>query len=113
MYRNDGVELNPEKLSCTCVDKNVNLFRIRKYFTDASWSRVLKAVEVKKMKYYCQVCEQDLEQEEKGLLSICCDGCLQWLHLPCAGLKVAPKQKEWFCQLCKKQCAHYKEAKDR
>ena len=98
----DGVELNPEKLPCTCVDENVNLFRIRKYFTDASWSRVLKAVELKKkMKYYCQVCEQDLEQEERGLLSICCDGCLQWLHLPCAGLKVAPKQKEWFCQLCK------------
>ena len=29
MYRNDGVELNPEKLSCTCIDEHVNLFRIR------------------------------------------------------------------------------------
>ena len=41
---NDEVELNPENLPWACVDKKVNLFRIRKYFTDALWSRVLKAI---------------------------------------------------------------------
>ena len=109
---NDGIELNPENLPCACVDESVNLFRIRKYFTDAAWSRVLKALELKKkMKYYCQVCEQDLDQEEKGLLSICCDGCLHWLHLSCAGLKVAPKRKEWFCQLCRSNVHNIKKQK--
>ena len=49
---NDGIECTPEKLPCTCVDENVNIFRIRKYFTDASWNKVLKAVELRKeMKY--------------------------------------------------------------
>ena len=52
MFLNDDIECRPEKLPCTCVDKNVNIFRIRKYFTDASWNRVLKAIEQRKdMKY--------------------------------------------------------------
>ena len=72
---------------------------------------MLKALELKKMKYYCQVCEQDLDQEEKGLLSIYCDGCLHWLHLSCAGLKVAAKRKEWFCQLCRSTVHNIKKQK--
>ena len=72
--RNDGIELDPENLPCAYVDKSM---RIRICFTNDSWSRVLKAVELnKKMKYYCQVCEQDLDQEEKGLL---CIYLLQWM----------------------------------
>lgn len=58
------------------------------------------------MKYYCQVCERDLEHQEEGLLFICCDRCLQWMHLSCTSLKAAPKKKEWFCQLCKDKSAH-------
>jgi len=97
----DEIECRPTMLPSTCADENINIFRIRKYFTDATWSKVLKAIESKKtMKYYCQVCERDLEEKE-GSMSICCDGCLQWLHLLCAGLKAAPKQKEWFCSLCR------------
>ena len=63
---NEGTLLNdiicrPEKL-----DENVNIFRIKKYFTDASWNRVLKAIELRKsMKYYCQVCERDLSIKGK------------------------------------------------
>ena len=109
---NEGTLLNdiicsPEKLPCACVDENVNIFRIRKYFTDPSWNRVLKAIERRKsMKYYCQVCERDLEHQGEGSLSICCDGCLQWIHLSCTSLKAAPKKREWFCQLCKHKSAH-------
>ena len=92
----------------------MNLFRIRKYFTDASSSRVLKAVELKKkMNYYCQVCMKDPEQEEKGLVSICCDRCLQWLYLPCAGLKLRNSKVEGIVlSVVQKQCSHHKEAKD-
>ena len=32
--------------------------------------------------------------------SICCDGCLDWVHLKCTGLKRAPKSKHWFCRAC-------------
>lgn len=99
---NDNIECRPEKLPCTCVDKNVNILRIRKYFTDASWNGVLKAIEQRKgMKYYCQVCERDLEQQEEGLLCICCDGCLQWMHLSCTSLKAAPKKRSGFASCAK------------
>ena len=37
----NDIECRPEKLPCTCIDENVNIFRIRKYFTDASWNKVL------------------------------------------------------------------------
>ena len=97
----DEIECRPAILPSICVDENINIFRIRKYFTDVSWSKVLKAIESKSnMKCYCQVCERDLEEEE-GSMSICCDGSLQWLHLCCAGLKAAPKQREWLCSSCR------------
>ena len=97
----DEIEFRPMMLPSTCIDENINISRIRKYFTDLSWSKVLQAIESKRsMKYYCLVCECDLEEEE-GSLSICCDGCLQWAHLCCAGLKAVPTQKEWFCYLCR------------
>jgi len=36
LLNNDDIICRPEKLPCACVDENVNIFRIRKYFTDAS-----------------------------------------------------------------------------
>ena len=47
--------------------------------------------------YYCQVCQRNLLKCN----TICCDCCLEWLHFSCAGVKSAPKQKEWFYKLCK------------
>ena len=88
-----------ENIPNACIDENVNLFRIRKYFTDDGWAELCQVVEKKKCdpKYHCQVCERELLE----CTAICCDCCLEWLHLSCAGLKSAPKRKEWFCRLCK------------
>jgi len=38
------LECRPEMLPSTCADENVNIFRIRKYFTDVAWSKVLKTI---------------------------------------------------------------------
>ena len=94
-----SIEMRHEKIPNACIDENVNLFRIRKYFTDDGWVQVLQAVKMKKANpvYYCQVCERKLLQCN----TICCDCCLEWLHFSCAGVKSAPKQKEWFCKLCR------------
>lgn len=68
------VETRHEKIPNACLDKNVNLFRIRKYFTDDGWVQVSQAVERKKSNpsYYCQVCERDFLE----CTAICCDCCL-------------------------------------
>ena len=46
----DEIDCRPAILPSTCVDENINIFRIRKYFTYVSWSKVLKAIESKKNK---------------------------------------------------------------
>ena len=106
MAMNDGalldeasVQVRHEKIPNACIDENVNLFRIRKHFTDDGWAQLCQVVEKKKYdpSYYCQVCERELLE----CTAICCDCCLEWLHLSCAGLKSTPKRKEWFCHLCK------------
>ena len=51
-----SIELRHEKIPNACIDENVNLFRIRKYFTDDEWVQVLQTVKMKKANpvYYCQ-----------------------------------------------------------
>lgn len=65
-------------------DENASIYRIRKYFTDDGWTQVMQLIKTKKNNatYYCKMCEKILEGE-----SICCDSCLEWLHLSCAGLQ--------------------------
>ena len=95
------VETRPERVPNSCIDENASIYRIRKYFTDDGWTQVMQLIETKKNNatYYCKMCEKILEGA-----SICCDCCLEWLHLSCAGLQKAPKgrRKEWFCRLCYK-----------
>ena len=41
----DEIEFRPMMLPSTCIDENINISRIRKYFTDLSWSKALQAIE--------------------------------------------------------------------
>jgi hypothetical protein len=78
--------------------ENVNVLRIRKYFTDDGWDSLMEVLQVKRssFRYFCKVCRHELED----CTVIACDSCLEWSHLPCVGLKAAPKCKEWFCRQC-------------
>ena len=44
----------------------------------------------------CSVCKTDVHLCE----SIVCNGCLEWNHLKCAGLKAPPKSTYWLCRQC-------------
>jgi hypothetical protein len=44
----------------------------------------------------CLVCKIDVHL----YASIACDGCLEWNHLKCVGLKVHPKSPHWLCRQC-------------
>ena len=94
----ESIERRPEKISNSCLDENVNIFEIRKHFTSDMWKAVLEIIECKRehSDWLCNVCYKDLEDQT----AICCDSCLTWFHLNCAGLTKIPKRKEWFCRTC-------------
>ena len=66
------------------TDENVNIERVRKYFTKQGW-KALKALIIEKndnLIWDCKICETDLHAKE----SIFCDYCLVWFHLKCTNL---------------------------
>ena len=65
-----AVEVCPEKVHPCIIDENVNLCRIRPYFTKDAWllvKNVIKQVE-KNPTWFCNVCKNDVEEE-----SVSCD----------------------------------------
>jgi len=55
----------------------------------------------KNPKWKRRTCHKDISLSS----SIICGSCLEWYHLKCTGLTVAPKKVEWFCRLCYSNCA--------
>ena len=49
LIEEEDVECRPEKVSDAVVDENVDVYLIRKYFTDDAWMIVSQVVEQKKM----------------------------------------------------------------
>jgi len=76
------------------LHENVDVFLIRKYFTDDAWLLVMNVLEQKKERpvWVCGVCQHDLHSEQ----SLVCE---LWSHLKC-DLSKLPKAKNWFCQSC-------------
>lgn len=98
LLEEECVETRPEKVPNCCIDENVNLHHVKKYFTRDAWLIVLQILETKRhsCEWSCKVCDKDLEDTT----SIACDCCLEWYHLSCVNLRNAPKRKEWICRLC-------------
>ena len=92
------VEVRLEKIPRKCLDENVCISQIKKFFTFNAWSLVAEVVETmcKKGVWTCKSCSLDLCAHE----SIACDSCLDWHHLKYAGLSKPPKTKFWFCRSC-------------
>lgn len=70
------IETRPEKIPNQCIDENVNIFRLRKYFTTEGWQSVTEVIEVKRTacQYYCSVCSCDFEDcvSISLPLTLCC-----------------------------------------
>lgn len=96
------VEVRPEKIPRKCLDENVCIGQIRKYFTFDAWSLVTELIETMQRKgiWTCKSCFSDLHAYE----SISCDSCLEWYHWKCVGLSKPPKAKYWFCRSCYSNC---------
>ena len=94
----EEVETRPEKIPRKCLDENVCIVQIKKYFSFDGWSVLTNNIEVMRScgVWTCSMCSSDLDGND----SIACDSCLDWVHLNCIGLKRAPKTKHWFCRCC-------------
>ena len=92
------VEVRPEKIPMKCLDENVCITSIRKYFTYDAWSLVTDVMETMHSKgtWICSSCSKDLH----SFGSVCCDSCLDWHHLKCVGLSQSPIAKHWYCRSC-------------
>ena len=96
-----SVEQNPAAISTACLDVNVNIQKIRRYFDNDGWAAVEHVYEalksfVKSTPVLCVLCKEDID----SLDSVVCDCCLLWVHLKCVGKKTPPKAKYWFCRDC-------------
>ncbi|KAG1650976.1 Zinc finger SWIM domain-containing protein 3 [Nymphon striatum] len=91
----------PERIPMKCLDENVAINSIRKYFSFNAWKMALEAIDTlrEKGRWICKCCSCDLDEHE----SIGCDGCLEWIHMKCIAMKARPKLKSWFCRDCYKK----------
>ena len=94
------VEIRPECIPSSCLDENVYLPSIQKYFSEDAWLAVTNVVEIvkKNTSWYCGACSKAINDETED--SIHCESCLYWFHFTCVAIKTAPKKKEWFCRQC-------------
>lgn len=94
----DEVECRPERVPDSIIDENVDVFLVRKMFTQNAWAMVedVYKQKVKKMNWICSVCYHDLNDAQ----SIACDSCLLWYHFMCCGVTKQPKTTTWFCRKC-------------
>jgi hypothetical protein len=85
-------------LPTTILDENINLNRIKKKFTIDGWKCLKNKISKTKetAEWNCSVCKIDVHL----YASIVCDGCLEWNHLKCVGLKAPPKSTYWLCRQC-------------
>ena len=88
----------PRDMPNKATDENVNIERVRKYFTKEGWKKLKSVLLEKKenLSWSCTICQKDLHAVE----SIACDYCLQWYHWKCVHLKFAPKTSYWGCRIC-------------
>ena len=94
-----SVEANPDNVDTLCLEENMDINSLRRYFDDDGWLCVQQIFRKKEDQpnWRCDECTEDLMLHD----SICCDACLHWFHLPCLGMKTAPRVQKWFCQPCK------------
>ena len=100
LIEEEDVEPRPECVSASCLDDNVCIRNIQKYFTNDGWKALLQVVEAVKKGtvWYCGRCTNTINDEEEN--SVVCESCLVWFHFRCTGLRKAPKASKWFCRQC-------------
>ena len=93
------VEVQPERIPSSCLDENVCINSIQKYFSRDAWTSVEQVLQVVKRNpvWFCGSCAKRINDDTDS--SIICESCLSWFHFDCVGLTNPPKARQWFgCQ---------------
>ena len=100
LVEEEDVEIRPERIPSACLEDDVCIRSIQKYFTADAWCAVTNVLDVLRSNvvWYCGICAKEINDEIED--SIKCDSCLTWFHFQCARIKKCPKVKEWFCRHC-------------
>ena len=95
LIEEDEVEMRPERIPASCLDDNVFVPSVQKYFSPDAWIALMNVLDAV---WYCGACEKAIDDEKEN--SIVCESCLNWFHFTCVSIKKNPKQTEWFCRSC-------------
>ena len=100
LVEEEDVEMKPERISAWCLDENVCIPSIQKYFSEDAWAALTQVLEVvrKNAVWYYGTCSKVVNDDTEN--SVVCDSCLSWFHFNCVALKTCPKSKQWFCLYC-------------
>ena len=86
LVEEEDVMVLPERIPASCLDKNVCIQSVQKYFSEDAWAAVLQVVEVvRSAVWFCGACSKEINDETEN--SIMCDSCLSWFHFPCVTIK--------------------------
>ena len=100
LVEEEDVEMKPERISASCLDENVCIPSIQKYFSEDAWAALTQVLEVvrKNAVWYYGTCSKVINDDTEN--SVVCDSCLSWFHFNCVALRKRPKSKQWFCLYC-------------
>ena len=78
LIENNEVECCPEKLLHSVLDQNVDIYLVRRFFTNDDWM-VVGVVERKRNNniWLCPICQLDFHATDSGD-SLLCNSCLHW-----------------------------------
>ena len=94
----EDIVVNPNEVPSACMDDNVDINCVRRYFDCDAWVSIQSVFNNRKdHPWLCSVCNDNLDNDE----SIGCDSCLNWVHYKCINLTGRPKCKYWYCTSCK------------
>lgn len=95
------IEQSIDKIHRKIVDQTINVYRVKKYFTNSAWKIILillKKIE-KEKSWDCKSCDREFKESD---VAVGCDACLEWFHVKCIGKAAPPKAKTWVCRTCVK-----------
>lgn len=103
---NDGKIIEPSvitkgpiNISSAALEQDADLDRTERFFSTRAWRKISNLINLRrKHGYECFVCRKKLKDGDN---TIRCDGCLQWGHFDCAGVKKKPKATFWYCSQCR------------
>lgn len=99
MYNNELItetyisDLLPDKINCMLFENRVQINEIQQFFTAKAFKQFQELLKIRKTikNYFCTICSNEIIDDIHD--SICCDGCLKWLHFKCTAAKKRTNKK--------------------